>query len=166
MILAFKFLLLPYPAVRKSAGGYHLYSKSAYVGSILDIEKSQPQKVVQFFNPWITQHVFACEFFDFLESMKHLSSDEAVNAYVINGLLEKIKVLWANKEVEPQIITEISDAFVKNEGIFLKQQNLSFSILPLAIELYDLTKQKVFLDFVEGSVNMLASKKVPSSDLI
>ena len=74
-------------------------------------------------------------------------------------------MLWANKEVEPQIITEISDAFVKNEGIFLKQQNLSFSILPLAIELYDLTKQKVFLDFVEGSVNMLASKKVPSSDL-
>lgn len=145
----------PYPTVRKATGKYHLYSRATYVNKME--EPIGIKRVSQFFNPWIAQHVFACEFVDFIESVRRLKLFEPVDVYTINGLFEKLRVLQENKEIEPQTIRKISDAFFKDNAMFLTRADLSFSVLPLAIELCNIVRDENFLTFIGDSINKLDS---------
>ena len=143
----------PYVTSRKAKrDGYHFYKDADFVNPMRPRPKNN--KVDQFFNPWISQHIFCCEFSDFIKSINHLKSYETLTRKNILDLVEKIQ---QNKlGIEISIINKISDLFVKNSQLFLARSDLSFSMLPIAYELARINKNSQtpsLLTFIQKVLN-------------
>lgn len=127
----------PYVTSRKAKkDGYLFYKDADFVNPMRPRPKNN--KVDQFFNPWIAQHIFCCEFSDLIESINCLKPYETLT---IENVLDLATKIQQNKQgIESSIINEISDLFIKNSHLFLARSDLSFFMLPIAYELARIDK--------------------------
>lgn len=155
----------PYQTSRRTTGeGYYLYSKAIPANTV--IERAAVEKVSQFFNPWIAQHVFNYEFNNFVRSIESLKPLESVNAYTVNSLLLTFRSLLENKEIESQNIEDISTVFLRHKAVISRRLDSSFIMLPLAIELSRISPQKdPFLEFINLTLDAFGEAKISHTDI-
>ena len=94
-------------------------------------------KVVQFFNPWIAQYIFANEVANFINSMQHLGSANITARWDLLGRFSK---LLSTNQIEPSVIDEIAGKFVTQKGVFVRPDVCHY-VLPFSIELAKYTTQ-------------------------
>ena len=94
-------------------------------------------KIVQFFNPWIAQYIFANEVANFINSMQHLGSANITARWDLLGRFGK---LLSTNQIEPSVINEVAGKFVTQKGVFVRPDVCRY-VLPFSIELAKYTTQ-------------------------
>lgn len=105
-------------------------------------------RIVQFFNPWIAQHIFANEFDNFINSMKRLGNANITAKW---DLLGRFKKLLDTNQIELPVIDEIADKLAAQKGIFVSRADICRYVLPFAVELAKHTKKNIeaLQDFIK-----------------
>ncbi len=88
-------------------------------------------KIIQFFNPWIAQHIFSYEVDNFIYSIQQLGESKFTDRW---KLQEKFSKLIETKQIETPIINEIVTKLLTQQDIF-HRPDICCYILPFFNEL-------------------------------
>lgn len=88
-------------------------------------------RIIQFFNPWVAQHIFNYEVENFIASMQHLGTAKFYDEW---NLLRKFSKLIETKQIETPIINEITTKLLAQKDVFVRPDICCY-ILPFSIEL-------------------------------
>ena len=120
----------PYRTSRQSQEAEYTYYKTANFVNPMK-ERDESNRIIQFFNPWVAQHIFNYEVENFISSMQRLGTARFYDEW---NLPRKFSKLIETKQIEIPIINEISTKLLAQKDAFDRSDVCRY-LLPFSIEL-------------------------------
>lgn len=120
----------PYRTSRQSQEAEYTYYKTANFVNHMK-ERGEFNRIIQFFNPWVAQHIFNYEVENFIASVQRLESSKFYDEW---NLPVKFDKLIKTGQIELPVMNEIANNILAQKDVFVRPDICCY-ILPFSIEL-------------------------------